>query len=591
MSIYSLQFNQHSTNTPGRPPERTSSYHNCPLSDILVDTLESCDVTPKILSPPSSKLPGLGLVFPQKTDVSAIVLSNSNVDFPPSTPSVLKSTLSSCSVLLLQSEIPWSINALALSLSPKTCIKILDLGGSFTPLPPTLALTFLTMNESESVRLLKSLNSPPLPPLESSALILKSFPNIEYVIITYSSSSVILSSRSRSLKIRPPKINYMDGTGSGDCFRAALSGKLYVNGWGTDWEDVKKAVEYAVEVASKSCESLGAQRLKVIGRGGGQGSEAEELGFGSRLNSMKDMQPKGFRNDLESWIKRQTEIKGLTCIDFNYPQHINPETDLEEVKGWMGKLKTGAVCLRYPKKFVGGAFTNVEERLRREAIELTKEACETALKLNCNEVVVWSAYDGYDYTCTTDYNERYDNIVEAFREICEAYPDVKVSLEFKPTDENTRFFTIPTTGMALLLTRDVGLDNFGLTLDFGHMIMAGENPGQSVAAVLRENKLFGVQLNDGYSRYAAEDGLEFGSVNPKMALEVIFWLRKGGFKGHFYFDTFPLKLDPVKEAERNIETVKKLWKMCEELEGESGLESVWGDWEKCKEKIDKVMFR
>jgi sugar phosphate isomerase/epimerase len=81
--------------------------------------------------------------------------------------------------------------------------------------------------------------------------------------------------------------------------------------------------------------------------------------------------------------------------------------------------------------------------------------------------------------------------------------------------------------MALLLTRDVGLDNFGLTLDFGHMIMAGENPGQSVAAVLRENKLFGVQLNDGYSRYAAEDGLEFGSVNPKMALEVIFWLRKG----------------------------------------------------------------
>ena len=88
---------------------------------------------------------------------------------------------------------------------------------------------------------------------------------------------------------------------------------------------------------------------------------------------MKDMQPKGFRNDLESWIKRQTEIKGLTCIDFNYPQHINSETDLEEVKGWMGKLKTGAVCLRYPKKFVGGAFTNVEERLRREAIELTKE--------------------------------------------------------------------------------------------------------------------------------------------------------------------------------------------------------------------------
>ena len=36
--------------------------------------------------------------------------------------------------------------------------------------------------------------------------------------------------------------------------------------------------------------------------------------------------------------------------------------------------------------------------------------------------------------------------------------------------------------------------NFGLTLDIGHMLMAGENPAQSVAMVGSAGKLFGVQV-------------------------------------------------------------------------------------------------
>lgn len=41
--------------------------------------------------------------------------------------------------------------------------------------------------------------------------------------------------------------------------------------------------------------------------------------------------------------------------------------------------------------------------------------------------------------------------------------------------------------------------NFGLTLDFGHLITCGENPAQSVAMVGKAGKLFGVQLNDGFA--------------------------------------------------------------------------------------------
>ena len=72
---------------------------------------------------------------------------------------------------------------------------------------------------------------------------------------------------------------------------------------------------------------------------------------------------------------------------------------------------------------------------------------------------------------------------------------VAVSLEWKPTDEVSRFAVIGSTAAALLLADEVGRSNFGLTLDLGHALMAGENPAQSVALASRAGKLFGVQVS------------------------------------------------------------------------------------------------
>ena len=52
----------------------------------------------------------------------------------------------------------------------------------------------------------------------------------------------------------------------------------------------------------------------------------------------------------------------------------------------------------------------------------------------------------------------------------------------------------------------VARPNFGLTLDTGHLKMAGENPAQSAAMVMAAGRLFGMHLNDGHSRIGADDG-------------------------------------------------------------------------------------
>jgi sugar phosphate isomerase/epimerase len=147
-----------------------------------------------------------------------------------------------------------------------------------------------------------------------------------------------------------------------------------------------------------------------------------------------------------------------------------------------------------------------------------------------------------------DYQAAWRRTVRSFQELADgcAPGGVNVSLEWKPTDPDARYSVVPSTGAALLLAAEVGRANFGLTLDVGHLLAAGENPAASVAMAASAGRLFGLQLNDAHGRLGAEDGLAFGSVNQGMALELVHWLQRVGYEGPIYFDTFPKRQDPVR---------------------------------------------
>ena len=293
------------------------------------------------------------------------------------------------------------------------------------------------------------------------------------------------------------------------------------------------------------------------------------------MKDRRDLCPSDEANDVLGWVARQGKVAGLTHVDFNFPQHLGG-LSVEQARAALDAAGLGAaaVCMRFPKEMQAGAYTHPDPAVRARAIALTIEGCEWAKALGASEVVVWSAYCGYDYPFQLDYLDGWTRMIDAFRQVCDAHPDVKVSLEFKPTDENTRFFAVPSTGAALLLCDDVDRPNFGLTLDVGHCLAAGENPAQSAAMVGARGKLFGVQLNDGYTRLGAEDGLAFGSVHPLLALEFIATLQKYNYDGHLYFDTFPRNEDPVRECEYNIRRCEALWAAAERLRAEGSLDAL-----------------
>jgi xylose isomerase len=170
-------------------------------------------------------------------------------------------------------------------------------------------------------------------------------------------------------------------------------------------------------------------------------------------------------------------------------------------------------------------------------------------------VVLWLENDGWDYPLQAHYDTLWQDEVAGLRAVAQHDPTVRVSVEYKPFGSR-RCALMRSMSDALLAARDVALPNFGVTLDVCHSYMAGEHPAAAAAAALREGKLFGVHLNDGGG--VADDGLSFGSIHERDALELITVLRDGGYAGTVYFDTFPEREDPSLELATNIATLRKL---------------------------------
>ena len=73
-------------------------------------------------------------------------------------------------------------------------------------------------------------------------------------------------------------------------------------------------------------------------------------------------------------------------------------------------------------------------------------------------------------------------------------------------------------------------------------------------------------------------GLMVGAVHLRETLELLRQIRRDGYDGPLYFDTFPdtSGLDPVAECEVNIATVRRLLAIADRLDGDNRLGEAHG---------------
>lgn len=275
--------------------------------------------------------------------------------------------------------------------------------------------------------------------------------------------------------------------------------------------------------------------------------------------------------------ERAATAKGLTDLDLNYPDHA--ENDVKAQTRHLADMGLGVngLAMRYYTNpgFKLGAFTHPDPQVRQEAIDLTKRGIDAARETGSDLMTIWLGQDGFDYSFQADYNRMWADEVEAIREVADHDPACQISIEYKP-NEPRAFSLLPDMATTLLAINEAGSPNLGVTLDFAHVLYADEVPAFAAAMINRHSKLLGVHLNDGYGK--RDDGLMVASVNTKATLELLVQIKKDGYEGAIYFDTFPdaSGLDPVAECEANIATVEGLLRVAARLTADNRLNDAIG---------------
>ena len=312
--------------------------------------------------------------------------------------------------------------------------------------------------------------------------------------------------------------------------------------------------------------------------GSGRHVGTNPLQFAARLNSFAT-RPELFwpersaKPETLDLIERAATARGLNGVDLNYPDHLRghaPATLARQAQDF--GLALNGFAMRYygDPAYKAGAFTHPDPVVRRRAIDLTLRGIDAVAECGGNLMTLWLGQDGFDHPFAANYSALWAMEVEGIREVAAHNPDIMVSIEYKP-DEPRAHAVLDGVGTTLLAIRDAGLPNLGVTLDFAHLLYAGEQPASSAALVARHSRLLGVHLNDGYGR--RDDGLMVGAVHTIQTVELLAQIRRDGYGGAIYFDTFPdtSGLDPVAECEANIATVRAMLAVVDRLAADNRL--------------------
>lgn len=279
--------------------------------------------------------------------------------------------------------------------------------------------------------------------------------------------------------------------------------------------------------------------------------------YAARVNAFKLGLTKPTMRDL---IARIAQVPGIDAADLNFPDHFegHAPADLGRMMADHGIALNG-VAMRYytDPGFRLGAFTHPDAVVRQAAVDITRRGLDALAAMGGKVMTLWMGQDGVDYAFQGDYARMWDTTLECLAQVCDHNRDLDISLEYKP-NEPRAFSLMPDIATNLLALRELSRANTGITLDFCHVLFAGEIPAQSAQLAGRYSRILGVHLNDGYGK--RDDGLMVGSVHPMQTLELFVELDRQGYDGVIYFDTFPdhSGLDPVAEAAANVEMTDRL---------------------------------
>jgi len=261
--------------------------------------------------------------------------------------------------------------------------------------------------------------------------------------------------------------------------------------------------------------------------------------------------------DIREKIEIVSKIKGVDGLELCYPQDFKNPVELKLLLESHG-LGVSAINARSRRqdRWLRGSFTSENPQEREEVVDDFKHAMDIALEFGTNRISTCPLNDGHDYVFEMDYLAAYDYAADSFHKICRHDPKVKICIEYKPNDPRVRCL-FGTAGETLAFCQMAGEGNLGITLDFGHSILAGERPAQAAAMLHKANRLFYVHLND--NDRAWDWDMLPGAFNLVELIEFFFYLKEVGYTHDWYaYDVMSKEVDTAEIFDAAVKLTRKI---------------------------------
>jgi xylose isomerase len=292
---------------------------------------------------------------------------------------------------------------------------------------------------------------------------------------------------------------------------------------------------------------------------------------------------------LEEKCRMVAGMKGIDGIEVVYPYEVN---DTGQLKNLLAEydLKIAAVNVNVKgePEFRNGGLTSGSRKVRDKAVRFIKEAKDFARAVGADKVTCCPLSDGYEFSFHCNYAENWKRLVETFGEAGSYHPEVPLFIEYKPSEIRGKCF-VDTGAKALCLLNDIGIEQVGVTLDFGHSMYGNENPSEVVSLLAESRFPYYIHINDNDGRWDWD--YMVGTRHFLDYVEFLFYLQEYHYEDYMTSDTSPTRWNIKETFEANARITNKIWDRLNSLNRQELKRLIsGGDYLKTWEFIEKEIF-
>jgi len=294
---------------------------------------------------------------------------------------------------------------------------------------------------------------------------------------------------------------------------------------------------------------------------------------------------------LEEKFQMISGLEGIEAAEVVFPYEVSSVDELNQLKDrYKVSLSAVNVNVKAEPEFRNGGLTSPVKSIREKAVQFIKDAKDFARQVGADKVTCCPLADGYEFSFQTDYRESWKYLVETFGEAGSYMPEIPLFIEYKPKETRGKCF-LDSAAKTLLLIKDIGISNLGITVDIGHSIYGNENPAEAISLIAHNGTPFYVHSNDNDGTWDWD--YMVASKNFLVFVEFIYYLQKFEYKDYITSDSSPTRFDIKSFFEANVRWTNKIWRLLEEIDKKTLDTLIRGDnfmetWRYIEEKIFRL---